>query len=150
MKTLITLFLLLNLAACTMPEVKNENENISKTDLKDVQIQADTAYLNNELAESEKAYEILIKNNPKIVQNWFRLANIYVRTNRPAAAIKLYREAVIRDPKYAKAWYNLSIVQLKQTAYSLNEMILYTNVDDPLYNKAKSLLEGIEDIIKQN
>jgi len=86
---------------------------------------------------------------PEIALHWFRLGNIYVRTNRPVAAINLYREAVLRDPKYGKAWYNLSIVQLKQTAYSLNEMLLYTDINDPLYDKAKNMLEGIYAIIKQ-
>ncbi len=148
--TLIIITLLFNLTACSQAWVKEENEEISKTDLLEIQTQANTDYLNDDLQASEKGYQILIQEMPAIALNWFRLGNIYVRTNRPNAAINLYREAVIRDPKYAKAWYNLSIVQLKQTAYSLNEMILYTDINDPLYNKAKGLLEGIQAIIKQD
>ena len=133
-----------------MSGVKEVNEETPNINLLEIQTQTDTAYLNDDLVESEKGYNILINEQPTNAQNWFRLANVYVRTNRPAAAINLYREAVIRNPKYAKAWYNLSVVQLKQTAYSLNEMILYTDINDPLHNKAKDLLEGIEAIIKQN
>lgn len=150
MRALIIVSLLLNLSACNMSGVKEVNEETTQIDLIDVQTKTDAAYQNDDLVESEKGYQILVNERPEFAQNWFRLANVYVRTNRPAAAINLYREAVIRNPKYAKAWYNLSVVQLKQTAYSLNEMILYTDINDPLYNKAKDLLEGIETIIKQN
>ncbi|MBT7950315.1 MAG: tetratricopeptide repeat protein, partial [Gammaproteobacteria bacterium] len=93
---------------------------------------------------------VLLQQLPDIPLHWFRLANIYVRTNRPDAAVKLYREAVLRDPKYAKAWFNLSIVQLKQSAYSLNEMLLYVDRNDPMYSKGKKLLDGIQGIIQQN
>ncbi len=150
MRTLIIITLLFNLTACSQAWVKKEGEEISKTDLFEIQTQANTDYLNDDLQASEKGYQILIQEMPAIALNWFRLGNIYVRTNRPDAAISLYREAVIRDPAYAKAWYNLSVVQLKQTAYSLNEMLIYTEESDPLYTKAKGMLDGIYVIIKQD
>lgn len=148
-KFIISLILLLNLVGCNQLNTKDEESEVTKTDLFELQKQADTSYLNDDLVASEQAYETLIKELPEIALHWFRLGNIYVRTNRPAAAIGLYREAVLRDPTYAKAWYNMSIVQLKQTAYSLNEMLLYTDKNDPMYNKAKDLLDGITTIIQQ-
>jgi len=150
LKFLIIITLLFNLAACNLSGIKQESEESPKIDLFEIQTQANTDYLNDDLQASEKGYQILIQEMPAIALNWFRLGNIYVRTNRPDAAINLYREAVIRDPKYAKAWYNLSVVQLKQTAYSLNEMLIYTEESDPLYNKAKGMLDGIYAIIKQD
>ncbi len=142
--------LLFNLTACNLYGIKEEDGESSKTDLLELQKQADAAYLNDDLVTSERDYEILVQEMPTIALHWFRLGNIYVRTNRPDAAINLYREAVLRNPKYSKAWYNLGIVQLKQTAYSLNEMLLYTDINDPLYNKAKDMLDGIQNIIKQD
>ena len=134
---------------CNQLGVKKEQET-EKPDLLVIQEQADQAYLNNDLAAGEQHYLTLVQELPDIPLHWFRLANIYVRTNRPAAAIGLYREALLRDPKYAKAWLNLSIVQLKQSAYSLNEMLLYTDKEDPRYDKGKKLLEGIQKIIQEN
>ena len=148
-KRIIFISLLLSLSACNQLGVKEETEEV-KPDLFELQKQADQAYLNDEFADAERDYEILIKELPEIALHWFRLGNIYVRTNRPAAAINLYREAVIREPTYAKAWFNMSIVQLKQTAYSLNEMLLYTDKNDPMYSKAKGLLDGIESIVNQD
>lgn len=150
MRALITIALLLNITACNMAGVKEENEDVQKADFFELQKEAEAAYLNDDLAGSEKGYQILVKEMPAVAEHWFRLANIYVRTNRPAAAISLYREAVLRDPKYSKAWYNLSIIQLKQTAYSLNEMLMHTDINDPLYDKAKQMLDGIQSIIKQD
>jgi len=150
LRTFIIITLLFDITACNLSGIKGGNEEAPETDLLELQKQADTAYLNDDLVASEKGYEILIKELPAIALHWFRLGNIYVRTNRPDAAINLYREAVLRNPKYSKAWYNLGIVQLKQTAYSLNEMLLYTDINDPLYNKAKDMLDGIQTIIKQD
>ncbi len=150
LKSFILLTLLFNLAACNLSGIKEGDETAAKIDFFELQKQADTAYINDDLVASERDYQILIKELPAIALHWFRLGNIYVRTNRPDAAINLYREAVIRDPKYAKAWYNLSVVQLKQTAYSLNEMLIYTEESDPLYNKAKGMLDEIYAIIKQD
>ena len=141
--------LLLTLAGCAQLGVKNEPEE-AKPDLLELQKHADVAYSNNDMATSEQHYLVLLQQLPDIPLHWFRLANIYVRTNRPDAAVKLYREAVLRDPKYAKAWFNLSIVQLKQSAYSLNEMLLYVDRNDPMYSKGKKLLDGIQGTIQQN
>ena len=153
-KTILLITILnLNLSACNQPAVKQEDpETVTTTenndvDLSEIRNRADQAYQNDDLEASAKDYELLIKRVPEEPLHWFRLANIYVRTNRPQLAVGLYREAVIRDPKFAKAWYNLSIVQLKQTAYSLGEMLTYTDQDDPLHKKASSMLEGIETII---
>ena len=142
------LLILTSLAGCNTAGVK-ETETAPKVDLLTLKEEADAAYLNDDLTTSEHHYEILIKELPEEAMHWYRLANIYVRTNRPNAAIDLYREAVIRDPTFAKAWYNMGIVQLKQTAYSLNEMLLYTDKNDPLYSKAASMLEQIKAIIKE-
>jgi tetratricopeptide (TPR) repeat protein len=145
----ISIILISLLTACNQLGVKDETNEEVKQDLFELQKQAETAYLNDDLVSSERDYEILIKELPEIALHWFRLGNIYVRTNRPSAAIGLYREAVLRDPTYAKAWFNMSIVQLKQTAYSLNEMLLYTDKNDPMYEKGKDLLQGIQSIIQQ-
>ena len=146
-KFVISITLLLNLAACNMEGIKEDTGKSPDVDMLELRKQADAAYSKDDLVTSEKDYQILVKEMPEIALHWFRLGNIYVRTNRPYAAMDLYREAVVRDPKFAKAWYNLSIVQLKQTAFSLNEMLTYTERTDPLYSKARAMLEEIKAII---
>ncbi len=140
------LVVLLNLVACTTANTKNTEEQ-PKRDLIEVLEEANIAYENDDFVTSEKNYGILIKELPEEAEYWFRLGNIYVRTNRHQDAIGLYREAVLRNPQFAKAWYNMSIVQLKQTAFSLNEMLIYTDKKDPLYSKGATMLEQIKSII---
>tara|TARA_R110002072_G_scaffold32211_8_gene98624 strand:+ start:934 stop:1398 length:465 start_codon:yes stop_codon:yes gene_type:complete len=142
------LMVLLCLAACTPANTKNTEEE-PKLDLIEILEQANIAYENDDLVTSEKNYGILINKLPEEAEYWFRLGNIYVRTNRPYDAMSLYREAVLRDPQFAKAWYNLGIVQLKQTAFSLNEMLIYTDKQDPLYSKAATMLEQIKSIVEE-
>ncbi len=139
---------LLSLTACATNNQKKTEEQ-ANLNLIEIREQADIAYRDDDLVTSEKNYEILIKELPEEAEHWFRLGNIYVRTNRPYAAISLYQEAVIRDPKFAKAWYNMGIVQLKQTAFSLNEMLIYTDKQDPLYSKAATMLEKIKAIVEE-
>jgi cytochrome c-type biogenesis protein CcmH/NrfG len=149
-RIIFTIMLLLSLAACDQIGIKKETEVDSKPDLLELQKQAEVSYLNDDMVASEGDYQILVQELPEIAEHWFRLGNIYVRTNRPVAAVNLYREAVLRDPKHAKAWFNMSIVQLKQSAHSLIEMLLFVDISDPMYSKAKSLLDGIQSIIEQD
>lgn len=144
----IILIGVLSLTACAANNTKKTEEQ-AELNLLEIREQADIAYKDNDLVTSEKNYEILIKELPEEAEHWFRLGNIYVRTKRPYAAISLYQEAVIRDPKFAKAWYNMGIVQLKQTAFSLNEMLIYTDKQDPLYSKAATMLEEIKSIVEK-
>ena len=147
-KLLLLLLMVCQLGACNQLGVKPKaNEEASEQDMFEIQRRADQAYEDNDLVSAEKDYETLIKVSPEIASHWFRLGNIYVRTNRPVAAINLYREAVLRDPTFSKAWFNLSIVQLKQTAYSLNEMLIYVDKNDPMYTRARELLDGIKQIV---
>jgi len=148
LKFITVLLLLTNLSGCNLTGLK-DTEDAPEIDLLELRNEADSAYLNDDLKTSEENYTILVKEMPEEALHWYRLANIYVRTNRPDAAINLYREAVIRDPEFSKAWYNLGIVQLKQTVFSLNEMLIYTDRNDPLYSKAATILEEIKDIIRE-
>ncbi len=135
-----------NLTAC----IANNNlkaEKQPELNLLQIREAADRAYREDDLVKGEKNYAILIQASPETTEYWFRLGNIYARTNRPRAAMNVYREAVKRDPTFAKAWYNMNIVQLKQTARSLNAMLIHIDKQDPLYNKAALMLETIKAMI---
>ena len=142
----IPVLLMLMLGACTAPAVKNEttSEQIS---LEQIKAQANDAYINDDFAQGEQLYLILLEHVPEEPEYWYRLGNIYVMTDRPYAAMNLYQEAIERDTAFAKAWYNLGLVQLKQSAFSFNEMLEKVNNNDPLYSKASEMLEKITAII---
>jgi tetratricopeptide (TPR) repeat protein len=138
--------MLLFLSACatTRPVV----DQTPQQDLFEIERLANQTYENSEWLESEKHYSLLIEIDPEKSRNWFRLGNIYARTNRPDAAIYAYREALIRDSELTNAWYNMGIIQLKQAAYSLNEMQLYVDENDPVAEKGQRILQAILDLIE--
>lgn len=144
----LIILLVQSLSGCTATETKIDN-NQPAVDLMDIRQKADQAYIDDDFVASEEYYTVLVKEVPEEAEHWFRLANVYVKTDRPYAAMNLYREAVIRDPEFTRAWYNLGIVQLKQTAFSLNEMLIYTDSNDPLHSKAEIMLEKIKAIINE-
>lgn len=144
---LLAMILVLMLAACSAPGIRNNQED-TRTDMFELERQADAAYQKGDLATSEKDYLELVQQIPEEALHWFRLGNIYARTQRPDAAIIAYREAVLRKPPYSKAWYNMGIIQLKQAINTFNEMQVHTDSEDPLHDEGKRLMEEILEIIK--
>ncbi len=140
------ILIMLTLCACnTIQQVKEDNSNI---DMVEIERMAKAAYDSGDLAESEKNYTILSRQVPRDPIIWYRLGNIYAHTQRPDAAVAAYRETLIRDPQFIKAWYNMGIIQLKQAAKSFNEMKSHTNPEHPLNKRSEQIFEGILDIIK--
>lgn len=140
--------LVLVLPACT-PSLTKPDQKPGKPDTRKLELQADAAYRNGELDVSEKDYLTLIKNSPEKALPWYRLGNIYARTQRPEAAIGAYRQALLRNPRYAEAWYNMGLTQLREAARTFNEMQAHTESGAPLSDEGKRLLRGILEIIKQ-
>lgn len=140
-----TAVLLMLLTACTTtPVIKQQPVQ----HLLETEKLAATAYENSDWQDSEKYYLILIEKDPGQSLYWLRLGNIYSRTNRPDAAIVAYREALVRDSGLTNAWFNMGIIQLKQATYSLNEMQLHVDPEDPVAIQSRKLLEGILELIQ--
>jgi tetratricopeptide (TPR) repeat protein len=147
LKIVGAVFLCFFLAACSGGQIKNDDET-TKVDILEINKLADAAYASGDMEESEKHYSVLIREIPKEVLPWFRLANVYARTKRPDPAVRAYKEVLVRNPAYANAWFNMAIVQLKQAASSFNEMQIYTDSTHPLYPRSKQAFEGILELIK--
>jgi tetratricopeptide (TPR) repeat protein len=106
------------------------------------------AYTAQDWAESEKYYVELSRAVPSNVEPWFKLGNIYARTDRPELAIRAYRECVIRNPRHAKAWHNMGIIQLRQARGSFTQLQQFVNESNPLYEKSARISSGIETLIE--
>lgn len=139
----IGLTLAMTLAGCASQTQKQDTD----IDLVDVRGQADEAYEKGDIETSEKLYSTLVKEVPGEAKPWFRLANVYARTQRPDAAIRAYREALVRDPQMTKAWYNMGLMQLREAVHSFSELELYADRRDPLYGQGKTLLKGVLELI---
>jgi cytochrome c-type biogenesis protein CcmH/NrfG len=142
------LTLAFTLCSCSTQQFKNENE--SEQNLFEVARLANIAYENEDYVESEKHYTILVEQIPKETEHWFRLGNVYARTEQFDSAVIAYREALVRDPELTKAWFNMSLVQLRQSMNSLLEMQLYSDKNDPLYIRSKELIDELLEVMNED
>lgn len=117
-------------------------------DLLQVRTAAEAAYGAGDYTESEKQYIVLVQKVPVEAENWFRLGNIYARTNRPEAAIAAYRETLIRQPENRKAWFNMSILQVKSAVSSLEQLLLLPGPEDALTPRSRELLEDLRSAVQ--
>ncbi len=136
-----------NLIGCNLQNLQADKPSPDLADITQLGKTAKKAYLDEDWATAEKAYKSLTLQIPGNVEPWFRLGNIYARTNKLNAAVATYREALIRDPKNSKIWHNLGVIQLKQAANTFLEMQQYTEENDPLGIRARYAVNSIANLI---
>lgn len=110
---------------------------------------AEAAYAAKDWEAAEKHYVSTTRAIPKEATPWFRLGNIYARTDRPDFAVRAYKEALLRDPEMGKAWYNMGLVQLRQSANSFLQMRTYTQENSEAQIRADTMYEATIALIKE-
>ena len=109
---------------------------------------AEQAYQAKDWQTAETNYVKITRAIPKEAHPWFRLGNIYARTERPEFAVRAYKEALLRDSSLSKAWYNMGLIQLRQSANSFLQMRSYTPDNSQAQNRADAMYEAIIAVIK--
>ncbi|MDA0823636.1 MAG: tetratricopeptide repeat protein [Proteobacteria bacterium] len=108
---------------------------------------AGKAYDAQNWTDSEKHYTTLAQNAPGEAEPWFKLGNIYARTSRPELALQAYQETLVRDPRHAKAWHNMAVLQLRNAGKSFSELEKLVDSDDPLYAKSIKIQNAIDELV---
>ena len=144
---IILIIATVNLIGCNLQNIQSDRPSPDLSEITQLEQEAKKAYLNEDWATAEKAYQQLTIQIPGEVEPWFRLGNVYARTNQLNAAVVTYREALIREPKNSKIWHNLGVIQLKQAANTFLEMQLYTEENDPLGVRARHAVNSIANLI---
>ena len=120
------------LSGCTVTEVRPE-----LNDIQQLQAHAHAAYEAKEYELAITRYQEVQTYLDKDPYVWFRLGNCYSHLQQPDEAINAYRKAVFFDPTMSKAWHNMGVMQLRQTANTWTQMLVHTLQSDPLYPKAE-------------
>ena len=101
-------------------------------------------------AYAQKDYKLAAVGLAKVVERvpsdaeaWFRLGNAYSRTNRPRQAAAAYQQSVLKNPRHARAWYNLGLTQTRIAANSYLEMSRHLEDGDPLRDVALRMAEAL-------
>ena len=121
---------------------------VEEVDLFQVREAANASYAAKDYAAAEKHYTLLAQKVPVEPENWFRLGNIYARSKRPDLAIAAYREALVRAPDHAKAWYNMSILYLNTAASSLTELQKVAPPGDAMAERGNEVLTQLMQLLK--
>ena len=108
---------------------------------------AETAYSDRNWQTAEAAYRELARQVPREIEPWFRLGNIYARTDRPEAAVDAYKEALVRDPGLAKAWHNMATVHLRQAANAFLQLRSHVKPESPEDLQAAAMYRAIIDLM---
>lgn len=146
-RLIFIIIIALNCVGCNIQNLQADKPSPNLEDITQLEQTAKKAYLNEDWETAEKAYKKLTLQIPSEVEPWFRLGNVYARTNKTDAAVVTYREALIRDPKNSKIWHNLGVIQLKQAANTFLEMQQYTEENDPLGIRARYAVNTIANLI---
>lgn len=109
----------------------------------DLQQRADQSYAAGDLPTALAAYRQLTESMPENVDDWFRLANVYVRLQQPEQAVVAYEHVLQRDPSHAKAWYNLGIVRLRQAEAAFVQGARTAGGNEMLQKSSTSMVQGI-------
>ena len=144
----ILLILITTLSGCDVQNLKpSGNTARDLSDLAEINKTAQVAYQNEDWKTAETAYLKLTEKVPAEPVPWFRLGNIYARTERLDAAVAAYRHALARNSENSKIWHNLGIVQLRQATNTFIEMLEYTKADDPLNARAKNVINSVSNLM---
>jgi cytochrome c-type biogenesis protein CcmH/NrfG len=108
--------------------------------------EAAIAFDNQEDAKAEQLYKGLIRQAPNDSENWFRLGNLYARTNHPDQAIEAYQRALLADGNNSKIWHNLGIVRLRQAWASLIQAETLAPPDSNLHDETHDLVKALGEL----
>lgn len=144
LRSLALILVLIALSACEQTPTKPDKPKI---DLAKAYSLAAKAYDEQNWAESEKHYTTLVQNAPGEAEPWFKLGNIYARTQRSELALKAYRETLVRNAQHAKAWHNMAVLQLRDAGKSFGELQRIVDSEDPLHAKSVRIQNAIDELV---
>lgn len=144
-RCLLVTSLALALGACGQTQTKPDK--LAPQDLAEIYRLAAAAYEAQDWAASERHYRDLTRGAPEEVEPWFKLGNVYARTQRYDLAIACYREVLVRDSRDVKAWHNIAVTQLREAGASFLELEMLTKEDDPLHAKSVRIQRAIDELV---
>lgn len=93
----------------------------SANQLIDAFARAERSYDQGLLSDAEQQYRQITLSHPDYYEAWFKLGNIYTRTDQLPAAVLAYEECTRREPEELRCWNNLAIARLKQSIQVLEQ-----------------------------
>ncbi|WP_076410081.1 tetratricopeptide repeat protein [Shewanella sp. UCD-KL12] len=135
---------LLILSGCASSHKEDKPEG--NQEIMTLQSEAEQAYKMARLDQAESLYLQVLTSVPNYAPAWFRLGNIYTRTGRHDAAIAAYMRCLELEPANQKAWYNMSLVRIKQSTQVLSSAARQGDQNTPVGRQIQALLHALNTI----
>ncbi|HTH95259.1 MAG TPA: tetratricopeptide repeat protein [Rhodocyclaceae bacterium] len=116
----------------------------STEDMLTMQDHALRAYDQGDDAKAESLYLGIIKQAPDDAESWFRLGNLYARSDRPDNAAEAYQRALLLNPNDERAWYNLGVIRQRQAHAAFIQAWQLTHDDDPLHARSAAMIKQLD------
>ena len=109
-----------------------------------MQREAQAAFDSGENARAEVLYKGLTRAMPNDAETWFRLGNLYARTDNADQAVNAYLTALSLDGTNSRAWHNLGIVRLRQAWAALLRANALTGEKEAVHTMSTELVRALE------
>ncbi|QDQ29026.1 tetratricopeptide repeat protein [Chitinimonas arctica] len=129
---------LLALAGCATSPITGQGDVYS------MQREADAAYRSGDDSQGERLLQGVLRLAPNDAESWFRLGNLYARSDRPEQALDAYQRCLMLQPGDSRAWHNLGVVRLRQTSAALAQAHALAGDDEALRGKTARMLELLQ------
>jgi tetratricopeptide (TPR) repeat protein len=133
------LALLCALVGCAGVENRSGGEDFVK-----MQREAQAAFDSGENARAEVLYKGLLRSMPNDAETWFRLGNLYARTDNADQAVNAYLTALTLNGSDPRAWHNLGVIRLRQAWASLLRANGLTAPQDPINQMSGEMIRSLE------
>jgi cytochrome c-type biogenesis protein CcmH/NrfG len=105
------------------------------------------AYESGGDARAEMLLQGLLRVSPNDPENWFRLGNLYARTDRPKQAVEAFEHSLMLRTSDARVWHNLAVVRIRQAQAAVAQANAAA-IDDPaLYEKTHRMAEQLQGVL---
>lgn len=106
---------------------------------------AEAAYAREDWATAEARLLDAARAARGDAEPWFKLGNVYYRTQRYDFAAQAYEQALRRAPGHARAWHNLGVVRLHQADASFERVTVATEPHDSTLDERAQRMRDILD-----
>lgn len=135
------------LGGCETVDVRTPAAGATAEEIADLALRADGAYREGDWPAAQAAYRRLAGIAPDHAEHWFRLGNVSSRMNRLGDAVRMYGEALRRDPDHTGAWHNLGMAQLQLSARSFAELEARATDDEESRLRARRIIDGVTNLL---
>lgn len=111
-----------------------------------MQREAQAAFDSGENARAEVLYKGLLRAMPNDAEAWFRLGNLYARSDNAEQAVDAYLRCLSINGNDARAWHNLGVVRLRQAWASLLRANTLTAPPEPINAMSAEMIRALEKV----